>query len=273
MGLSPMSDDNFVKKSISGTREWAVAEINCSLGCPHGCRYCYARYDQVERKGLITAEKWCDCSVLGNELTRKQPLYPGQVMFPSAHDIVPENLEACLSVLRNLVAAGNKVLVVSKPHFACIHRLCSEFLDVREQLLFRFTITARKSRILKIWEPHAPEYAERKKSLEYAFRQGYATSVSVEPMLDTSDVAAMVEDLLPFINHSIWLGKMNKIKQRVVSTSEKMQQEIDRIEKGQCDKRIFKLYYELAGIPQVRWKESIKRLIGLQLASEPGLDL
>ena len=37
---------------IRGTKEWAVAEINCSIGCPHDCRYCYARVAALD-KGLI----------------------------------------------------------------------------------------------------------------------------------------------------------------------------------------------------------------------------
>ena len=261
------------KRPIRGTLEWAVAEINCCMGCPHGCRYCYAHYDQVERKGTVTAEQWETCQVLVDEVSRKRPLYPGQVMFPSAHDIVPENLEACLNVLKNLLDAGNKVLVVSKPHLECIQRLCNELSNAREQLLFRFTITARDSEILKLWEPHAPDYKERKDCLEYTFRKGFATSVSVEPMLDTTDVAAMVNELLPFITHSIWLGKMNRIERRVACESEEMRKEVNRIVKGQSDERLHQLYHELRTIPQVRWKESVKKVVGHQLASEPGLDI
>ncbi|NOR24578.1 MAG: hypothetical protein GQ542_09325 [Desulforhopalus sp.] len=268
-----MSDRDNGKKPISGTREWAVAEINCSMDCPHGCRYCYACYDLVERKGILTPEQWTSCRVLPAEVTKKRPLYPGQVMFPSAHDIVPENLEACLSVLRNLIDAGNKVLVVSKPHLDCIERLCSDFSDVRERLLLRFTITARDNRLLELWEPHAPGYVERKDCLEYAFKNGFATSVSVEPMLDTTDVAAMVDELLPFISHSIWLGKMNRIERRVACESEEMRKEVNRIVKGQSDERLHQLYHELRTIPQVRWKESVKKVVGHQLASEPGLDI
>jgi DNA repair photolyase len=268
-----MADGSAGKKPIRGPREWAVAEINCSRGCPHGCRYCYARYDLVVRKTTVTPEQWTSCRVLDEEVARKRPLYPGQVMFPSAHDIVPENLEACLGVLRNLVDAGNRVLVVSKPHLDCIHRLCSEFSDAREQLLFRFTITARDKRLLQLWEPHAPGYEERKDCLEYAFRHGFATSVSVEPMLDTTDVAAMVDELLPFITHSIWLGKMNRIERRVACESIEMQKEVARIEKGQSDERLLQLYHELRTIPQLRWKESVKEVVGLEQASEPGLDV
>lgn len=268
-----MGDGAGGNKPIRGTREWAVAEINCSMGCPHGCRYCYARYDLVERKGAVTSKQWSSCRVLADEVSCKRPLYPGQVMFPSAHDIIPENLEACLSVLKNLLEAGNKVLVVSKPHLDCIQRLCSELSDAREQLLFRFTITARDNRILELWEPHAPRFEERKACLEYAFAKGFATSVSVEPMLDTADVAAMTRELLPFITDSIWLGKMNRIERRVACESREMQKEIERIEQGQNDARLLQLYHELRSIPQVRWKESVKKVVGLELAEEPGLDI
>jgi len=261
------------KKPIRGTREWAVAEINCCRGCPHGCRYCYARYDLVERQGVIPAGQWFHCRVNEEEVEKSRPLYPGQVMFPSAHDIVPDNLEACLRLLKKILAAGNRVLVVSKPHLACIQRLCAELADSRKQLLFRFTITARNEKILTFWEPYAPGYAERKACLEYAFAQGFSTSVSVEPMLDTADVAAMVHELLPFINHSIWLGKMNKIARRVACDSKEMQQEIARIEQGQTDGQLHRLYRELRATPEVRWKESIKEVVGLKPASEPGLDV
>lgn len=266
-----MKRDN--RKSIRGTREWAVAEINCCLGCSHGCRYCYARYDQVERRGIVTPEQWGSCTVLGEELVKKQPQYPGQVMFPTAHDIVPENLDVCLTFLRNLLDAGNRVLVVSKPHLTCVRRICAEFSDERDQILFRFTITARDAKILEFWEPHAPRYPERKSCLKYAFMNGYATSVSVEPMLDSSDVPAMVCQLLPFITHSIWLGKMNKIGKRVTCNSEKVRREIERIERGQTDEQIYQLYNELKGIEQLRWKESIKEVLGLERPDEPGLDL
>ncbi|MGB3211590.1 MAG: hypothetical protein WBB19_12870 [Desulforhopalus sp.] len=268
-----MSDKDIRKKPVRGTREWAVAEINCSVGCPHGCRYCYARYNQVERTGTVTPEQWTSCRVLHDEVAKKQPLYSGRVMFPSSHDIVNENLDACLSVLKNLIDAGNKILIVTKPHLDCMHRLCSELSEVREQILFRFTITARDSRILKIWEPHAPGYEERRKCLGYAFGMGFATSVSVEPMLDTDDVTAMVYELLPFVTHSIWLGKMNRIDKRVTCESVEMRREVDRIERGQRDERLLLLYQELRRVPQVRWKESVKEVVGLQQASEPGLDI
>ncbi len=260
-------------KAIRGTREWAVAEINCCLGCPHNCRYCYARYDQVVRRGTLSPEAWPISQIVDEAITRKQPLYPGQIMFPTAHDIVPDNLAACMTVLENLLAAGNRVLVVSKPHLLCIQKLCMRFAEAKDSLLFRFTITARDAGLLSFWEPGAPGYAERKASLEYTCRKGFATSVSVEPILDSQDVVDMVHELLPFVNHSIWLGKMNKIDERVVIDSEAIRSAVAELKAGQEDPKIFKIYEKLKGIPQVRWKDSIKQLVGIIPADEPGLDV
>jgi DNA repair photolyase len=43
---------------ISGTREWAVKNVNCVNGCEHNCRYCYARWNVVERFHLIEEGEW-----------------------------------------------------------------------------------------------------------------------------------------------------------------------------------------------------------------------
>jgi DNA repair photolyase len=260
-------------KPIRGTAEWAVATVDCCTGCPHGCRYCYARYDFVERRRLVSEEQWQTCTVDDHEVAKAHPLYAGQVMFPAHHDIVPENLAACRTVLLNLLQAGNRVLVVSKPHLLCIEELCREFRPYRDRLLFRFTITARNAEILKFWEPRAPAYNERKSCLELAFRAGFATSVSIEPMLDSSDVVAMVDELQTFVTHSLWLGKMNEIDERVVCATSETQVEIERIQREQDDAHLHEIYRQLHKRPLIRWKESMKTVLGLDLASEPGLDI
>lgn len=262
------------KAGIRGTREWAVAEINCSKGCPHGCLYCYARYDQVERKGLVSAKEWPHCANLEGETAKKYPLYDGQVMFPAAHDIVPENLERCIDTIRRLIEAGNRVLVVSKPHLECIKRLCREFYAERNQILFRFTITARDPDILRFWESGAPDYQERLSALRFCHEKGFATSVSVEPMLHRGDVVEMVHELLAYVTHSIWIGKMNKIEKRVnVQGDSRIESEVDRIVEDQSDENLHQLYDILKNVKKVRWKESIKEVLGLELPQRPGLDL
>lgn len=260
------------ESTIRGTREWAVANIDCCTGCPHDCRYCYARYDAVAKRGEMTEEAWRRCRVDETEASKAQPLFPGQVMFPTTHDIVPENLEVCLTVIANLLAAGNRVLVVSKPHLVCIEKLCQLFAAHHRNILLRFTITARDDKLLAYWEPGAPHYRERLASLRLAHGAGFATSVSVEPMLDTSDVVEMVAELGTWVNHSIWLGKMNRIEQRVRVVTTEDRRQVERIRAGQTDEVILRLYRLLQDNPLIRWKESIKEVVGLPLADRPGLD-
>lgn len=259
-------------KPIRGTREWAVANIDCCTGCPHDCRYCYARYDAVDRRGLVAENAWAECHIRSEDVEKVQPLYPGQVMFPTTHDILPENLQACITVIDHLLSAGNRVLVVSKPHLDCVQELCQVFSGHKDNLLFRFTITARDGDLLAFWEPGAPGYTERKESLCHAFAEGFQTSVSVEPMLDSADVVYMVYELLPCVSHSIWLGKMNRIEQRVRIDSKEAREQVNRIKSGQRDAQISSIYRRLQAEPLVRWKESIKIVVGLQLADEPGMD-
>ena len=94
-------------------------------------------------------------------------------MFPSSHDITPTNLAGCLVFLEELLRVGNQVLVVSKPHLDCIEAVCEKFGDYQGQILFRFTIGACDDSVLSFWEPGAPEYAERKASLEHAYSEGF----------------------------------------------------------------------------------------------------
>lgn len=258
---------------IRGTKEWAVAEINCSVGCPHDCKYCYGRIAALKKGLIASAAEWPHTRISEEAVSATWPLYSGQVMFPAAHDIVAENLQASLQVISGLLKAGNRVLVVSKPAVSCVRKICTEFYQQREQLLFRFTITARDSKILSFWEPGAPAYAERLDSLQLAFASGFETSVSIEPILDLGDIEPLIAEIEPYVTHSIWLGKMNRIEERVGIDSRAMEMEVERIRSEQSDGRIDTLYRRLKDNPLLRWKESIKQVVGLPLAAESGLDI
>jgi len=261
------------EKKIRGTREWAVANIDCCTGCTHGCLYCYARYDAIIRKGISDHESWQIPKVLPGDVKGSYSLHSGQVMFPAHHDILPEILDDCLKVLLRLLEAGNRVLVVSKPHIQCIKSICDQLHSYRDKILFRFTITASDNDILRYWEPGAPSYEERFACLKYAYNSGYTTSISVEPMLDGKNIAVLVSDLAPFVNHSIWIGKMNKAAERIDMSFPGMEKELMRIQEEQSDGNIRQIYQMLKGNSLIRWKESIKEVVGLQLPEQAGMDV
>lgn len=260
------------QKTVFGTKEWSVASVNCVNGCSHNCRYCYARYNAVSRFGRMSGDEWQTMRVRPKDVTKIRSKYPGAVMFPTTHDITPEVLSPCLTVLTNLLSAGNSVLLVSKPHLECISRICEVCNAYREQILFRFTIGADDDRILAYWEPGAPSYRERLNSLDLAYKRGFRTSVSVEPMLDSANIIRHVTNLSPYVTESIWIGKLNNIRSRVRAVTDEDRAAIKRIEDGQTDERIFEIYQSLNGNPLVRWKESIKKVVGLAISAEPGAD-
>ena len=258
---------------ISGTREWAVAELNCSIGCPYQCRYCYARAKALAMQRIKSVADWAQVRTDQGAIQEDYPLFTGQVMFPASHDIVPENLDSCLSFIGRLLEKGNRVLIVSKPYPEMVQKLCDSFGAYKEQVLFRFTITARSEKILSFWEPAAPGYRLRKESLVVALNGGYKTSVSIEPMLDRNDIHGLVDELSPLVTHSIWIGLMNKISDRVVVDSLETRNEITRISAGQTNDQVRLLYESLNNNPLIRWKESIKNIVGLPNPPMPGLDI
>ena len=257
---------------ISGTKEWAVAEINCGTGCLYDCRYCYARRKAITRGTISKQADWQKWYPDPGTEQRDYRNYDGQVMFPTAHDIFPENLVECECVIRNLLECGNRVLIVSKPNRNCIAALCRTFKEYQDSILFRFTLTARNPSILRIWEPGAPAYHKRLESLRHAYENGYQTSVSVEPILDMTDLPGMIEEIRGWVTHSIWLGKMNKIEQRVVMDSEQITAEAERIVSQQSDRNVVGLYERYKLDPLIKWKESIKKIVGIPLSKEAGED-
>ena len=259
-------------KRISGTLEWAVANVNCVSGCSHGCRYCYAKWNACDRFKQVAHEDWENKRVRLKDVSKSQKHYAGTVMFPTTHDICPDVLEPCMEVIGKILAADNDILIVSKPHLSCIEAICAKFADWKERILFRFTIGAKSDDILGYWEPGAPKFSERLASLRHAFENGYKTSVSCEPMLDSDGVFDLFATLKPYVTDSIWIGKLNRIEGRVKIESVEDQRRVEAIKAGQTDEKIKAIYEALKNEPKVRWKESIKAVVGLELPQEAGLD-
>ena len=255
-----------------GTREWAVRSVNCCDGCSHDCLYCYGKYMAARRgKNRIPVEKWREERIRQKDVDKGYKYREGRTMFPSSHDITPTNFNACFTVLKKLLESGNEVLVVLKPHLEIVQKLCTQLKEYKEKILFRFTITTADERILAFWEPNAPRYEERKASLKVAFDEGFGTSVSVEPMLDSVRVDELVQDLSPYVTDAIWIGKMNHLW-RIRMGGDGVKTEIERIKAGQTDDKIWAIYNRHKDNPKIKWKESIKKVVGIPPVESAGMD-
>lgn len=266
------------KKTVSGTREWASSNANVMLGCKHDCRYCFAR-SSAARFGRKDPELWPIEVVQSNLADRRFGKRKGTVMFPTTHDITPDNLEYTGAILHRLLEAGNDVLVVSKPHLSVITTLCKDLEAYKDQLLFRFSIGSVDNEVLTLWEPGAPDYEERRESLKHVFNAGFRTSVSMEPILDTTEshILQTFNDLESFVTDAIWLGKMNKAVERLkrngFGDNEPLMTAAAELVESQSDERITALYAKLKDEPKVKWKESIKKVVGIAVPTEAGLDV
>jgi DNA repair photolyase len=197
-----------------GKWTWADRSYNIQASkvvCPHQCKYCYAQKMAVRfgRERVILPTTFTDRDkVEKNWKGRKSYVY----MFPSAHDIFPENVDDYLTVAIKMISAGHNVVCVSKPHLFCIQRICDilsllpKDYDIKKNFIFRFTIGSCNDEILKDWEPGAPLFKERWEALQYAYYQGFSTSVSMEPMIDDPDET--IRKISPWAE-TIWLGPMN----------------------------------------------------------------
>ena len=246
----------------TGTKEWAETTENIQLGCPHGCRYCYAQYDAVKWHKWCTAEQWLVPVIVCWKVHRSFLKRLGVIMFPSTHDITKRNISECIHVLRTMLEAGNKVLVVSKPHYNCIKEICLDFTKYRRQLSFRLTIGSMDPAVLSFWEPNAPCFEERFQSLKYARECGYQTSISCEPFLDSdlNKIINLYETLKPLVTNSFWIGKLRKFDRRVelldVPYSD-VRRFVHPLKAAQIDDSIWIIVEQLRNEKLIRWKDSI----------------
>ena len=260
-------------KPVFGTTEWAASNVNIIKGCSNDCKYCFSKEMSIRFKRK-TPENWKEEEV-NWEVYNKTPRYrEGYIMFPSTHDITPEHLDLATDYLKRLLGAGNKVLIVSKPSFECIKQICDTFSDYKERILFRFTIGSTSNKTLKFWEPDAPDYEERKKALIYAYEAGYQTSISCEPMLDNK-INKVIDDLKEYVTDAIWLGKMNFAIRRLRTNGQLNAETLaaaEQLLEWQSDEAIKKLYKKYKDNPQIKWKESIKKVVGIEVSTIKGED-
>jgi len=261
-------------KAVGGTKEWSEVSVNCCTGCEHDCLYCYAK-SQLVRTKTATSSGWKVCHIRQKDVDKGWRYKNGTFMFPTSHDILPSNLTACLSVLTKLLEVGNRVLIVSKPHLDVIKTLCKELEPYKSQILFRFTIGSANDKVLKFWEPGATKFSERLASLKYAKEQGFETSVSCEPMLDDR-IDAVISAVKPYVTDSIWLGRPNRLKANVAINTGKNPKA--RLAAGNLlvlldDAYIRGLYAKFGSDPVIKWKDSLKAVLGLTRPTKAGLDV
>lgn len=247
-----------------GTKEWSDHSRNCMTGCSNDCAYCYARASAITKGQVANRGAWTKEVPKESELKRTHKKVDGLVMFPTQHDTTPENIKYNLPYLTGILEAGNEVLFVSKANLSCIQELCSKLDGYKKQLLIRVTIGSMHPLLCKFWERNAPSPQERVQALHHAFKAGFQTSVSMEPILHgVDDAVATFRAVEPFVTEKIWIGTMNSVETRVDMTNPNFKKAVGEISQLQSKGEVRRLYEALKDEPKVAWKESISKIVGL----------
>ena len=243
-----------------GTKEWAEKNINLFTGnCENGCIYCYAKANNARYKkdGTFLIKE----SILNQKFVKKREYL---TMFPSTHDIRPENINEVITFLKKFLASGSPILIVSKPFDYCISQICDELEQYKEQIMFRFTVGSFHNSVLEFYEPNAPDILDRLKAIKTAYNKGFKTSLSIEPMLDEYP-ENIVESLHQYITDDIWIGKMNFPKQRLALNNNNSPEIMERVNLliafQEDDKNILEIVNRLSEYKSVVWKESVQKVI------------
>jgi DNA repair photolyase len=251
------------KSSKHGTKEWAEkSSFNILTGCQHDCLYCFARERLVNTKQVKTVN-WSKPKLRTRDFFKNPREKKIDVMYPSSHDIHPDNLYAHLFKLDKLVKAFAKVIIVMKPHRECVEAICWNFRNYKEKILFRFTIGSVNSAVLGYWEPNAPSYEERVECLKMARDAGFQTSVSAEPLLDDRPYH-LVRNLSKLVTETIWIGRMNRgincLKAAKMWTSN-VEIAYTRLMEQHSDENFIRFYEHLKGNKKIRWKDTVRKVI------------
>ena len=253
-----------MEKEKTGTREWSDVSLNAGTGCENQCLYCYARYNACQRWKRTTVEAHKVFVPNNKRIDANAKKESGVIMFPTQHDITPANIGQCMTLIRKNLDVGNKMLIVSKPHFECIRMMCLAYEQYKELIEFRFTIGSIQDDVLKFWEPNAPGFEERINCLKFANVSDFKTSVSSEPYLDAFPLHNYIA-CIEWITESFWIGKMNKIDQRCDFSgvsSEDYDKYVTPLKKIQSDSFVKSMYDIAKGYDKIEWKESVRKVIG-----------
>ena len=91
---------------------------------------------------------------------------------------------------------------------------------------------------------------------------------------NSCDSACMlVSDLMPYIKDSLWIGEMNYIDRFSKYADTLIWDEVNRIKAYQTPTALRDIYNRYHSNPKIKWKNGIKKIVGLPMATVAGLDI
>lgn len=198
--------------------EYSSVGVNHTLGCYHGCKYCYAAANNIHYANYDSRDEWrvrvsiVDGVVqqVDDELSRKRNL-PERIHLSFVGDpfmwdalsgtTVQDIAETTIELIRVINGHGIPVTVLTKGIYP---ELPLDELDPRNQ--YGITAVSLDEDFRKEWEPGAPPVAARIEGLRALAARGARTWASVEPY-PTPNLDATAADPLPLLNELAFVDK------------------------------------------------------------------
>jgi DNA repair photolyase len=122
------------------------------------------------------------------------------------------------------------------------------------------TITTLDEAQSVFWAPNAPLPCERLAALEFLHKEGFKTSVIMEPLLQGPCSALNVyQAASPFVTEAIWIGTMNMAEERVDVSKPENARAVEAIKRYHSIDNLRFLYETMKDLPKVKFKNSITR--------------
>jgi DNA repair photolyase len=289
-----------------GTYEWCDETFNSHEGCKNSCLNCYARnlahqkkysyWENYDRAEIVRKTKW-----VKNWKRKPNGFW---FMYPSMHDTFEETAGDAIKVIGNMLKANGNVLWVTKPRYKVVKRVLDKFskykisafeeprnyLQGQPHIKIRMSISTNNDDYIAYYEENAPKYDEREKALILAYEMGADVGASCEPyfpvkLKDGEDpiekFIEWVRYLLQYITDELWIGKMNyiptdngKAKQGIYELrgeplTEEQIAKFRELEKFYKFENILRIVDALHDEPNIRFKESIKKLMINHIRQHP----
>jgi DNA repair photolyase len=240
-------------------RESSEFSANIQVTCSNDCAYCYSAVVAVEKGYVRNRAKWAN-DFLKKTVPSFNRKYDNIVHYPTNHDVTFRNLDRHCTAIREILEAGNDLVICTKPSLRCMEAVARVCTDYKNKVTFRLTITSLAEAQSVLWEKYAPLPAERIATLKLLFEQGFRTEVFAEPLLQGAGSAMDIyNSVYPYVTESICFGAMNMVDKRVDTTDPVYADAVANIRRYQSDNNLLFLYNSMKDLPKVTFKNSIAK--------------
>lgn len=193
-------------------REYAALALNIYKGCTHGCRYCYgpnASRTKAEAYWLYANPKTDVINKLKKDCIKLAGTDCPEILVSFLGDpYQPAERHYCLTQQAIFLLMQYKLpfSILTKGGYRAIRDF--HFLQGYPNVRFGTSLSMCLKEDVEIWEPKAPSFKERVRTIERAKYFGLTTWVSLEPVIDPKQALYIIEQYDYVVDH--WkVGKIN----------------------------------------------------------------